>query len=212
MLANMFMHYAFDVWMDRNQPEAPFERYADDAVIHCKTEAEALKILKELDERLKVCKLELHPKKTKIVYCKNKDRKKEYVNTEFDFLGYTFKGVFIKNRRGKMGVNFIASASKASNKAFRDKIKLLEIHKKTGCKIDIIAEVLNPIIRGWCNYFNKYNSSSIRYTLVCIENRIVKWAMCKFKRFRVCKMRAIEWLKEVRKREPKLFVHWTYSF
>jgi group II intron reverse transcriptase/maturase len=208
LLANMFMHYAFDIWMDRSFSKAPFERYADDAVIHCRTEIEAKKILKALDERLKACKLELHPQKTKIVYCKDKDRKRDFPNVEFDFLGYTFKGVFIKSRTGKVGTNFIASASKKANKIFRAKIKALKIHKKTGCKIDMIAELLNPIVRGWVNYFGKYNQSAIKYSIECVERRIVKWAMCKFKRFRGHRQRAETWLKEVRKREPKLFVHW----
>ncbi len=212
ILANMFMHYAFDIWMDRSFSTSPFERYADDAVIHCKTEKEALEILEALDERLKTCKLELHPQKTKIVYCKDKDRKNEYSNTEFDFLGYTFKGVFIKSRTGKMGINFIASASKKSNELFRAKIKAMEIHKKTGCKLDIIAEWLNPIVRGWVNYFNKYNPSAIRYSLQCLECRIIKWAMCKFKRFRGHRQRAKVWLNEVKKREPNLFVYWKFSY
>jgi len=210
LLANMFMHYAFDMWMDRNFPYTPFERYADDAVIHCRTEIEAEKILKALDERMKTCKLELHPQKTKIVYCKDKDRINEYSNVEFDFLGYTFKGVFIKCRTGKMGINFIASASKKANKLFRAKIKALEIHKKTGSKIDMIAELISPIIRGWINYFGKYNPAAIKYTLDCVERRIVKWVMCKFKRFRGHRKRAETWLSKVRKREPNLFAHWKY--
>ena len=94
---------------------------------------------------------------------------------------------------------------------FRAKIKALEIHKKTGSKIDMIAELLNPIVRGWVNYFAKYNQSAIRYSIECVERRIVKWAMCKFKSFRGHKQRAEAWLKEVRKREPKLFEHWKYG-
>nr|WP_312579326.1 group II intron reverse transcriptase/maturase [Sedimentibacter sp.] len=210
LLANMFMHYAFDIWMDRSFPYAPFERYADDAVIHCRTEIEAEKILKVLDERMRTCKLELHPQKTKIVYCKDKDRRKEYSNVEFDFLGYTFKGLFIKNRTGKLGTNFIASASKKSNQLFRDKIKALKIHKKTGCKIDMIAENINPIVRGWINYFGKYNVQAIKYSLDCVERRLIRWAMCKFKRFRGHRRMAEKWLSEVRKREPNLFAHWKY--
>lgn len=211
LLANMFMHYAFDMWMDRSFPYAPFERYADDAVIHCRTEIEAEKILKALDERMKTCKLELHPQKTKIVYCKDKDRIKEYSNVEFDFLGYTFKGLFIKNKTGKLGTNFIASASKKSNKLFRDKIKALEIHKKTGCKIEMIAEIINPIVRGWINYFGRYNAQAIRYSLDCVERRLVRWAMCKFKRFRGHRRMAEQWLSEVRKREPNMFAHWKFQ-
>ena len=134
--------------------------------------------------------------------------------TEFDFLGYTFRAVYMKCRDGVMRYNFIASVSKTSAKSFRDKIKALEIHKKTGCKIDIIAEMLNPLIRGWMNYFGKYNPSAMKYTLQCIERRIVKWAMCKYKNLRGHRRRAEEWLSTVRKREPKLFAHWNkmYSY
>ncbi|WP_279279296.1 group II intron maturase-specific domain-containing protein [Sporotomaculum syntrophicum] len=105
----------------------------------------------------------------------------------------------------------MASASKNSNKAFRDKIKTLEIHRKTGCKIDMIAEVINPTIRGWTNYFCKYNPQAIKYSLDCVDRRLVKWAMCKFKRFRGHRKRAEVWLSEVKKREPNLFAHWQYD-
>lgn len=209
MLANMFLHYVFDMWMKRNFPQAPFERYADDRVVHCKTKEEAVFIKECLTKRFAECRLELHPTKTRIVYCKDKDRTKEEDLTEFDFLGYTFKAVHIMCRDGKTRLNFIASVSKTSAKAFRDKIKMLEIHKKTGCKIDMIAEILNPMLRGWINYFGKFNPSAMRYTLQCIERRIVKWAMSKYKRFRGHRRRAEKWLESVRKREPKLFAHWS---
>ena len=214
VLANMFLHYVFDMWMKRNFPQAPFERYADDGVVHCKTKEEAVFIKECLTKRFAECRLELHPTKTRIVYCKDKDRTKDEDLTEFDFLGYTFKAVHIMCRDGKTRLNFIASVSKTSAKAFRDKIKMLEIHKKTGCKIDMIAEILNPMLRGWINYFGKFNPSAMRYTLQCIERRIVKWAMCKYKRFRGHRRRAEKWLECVRKREPKLFAHWSrlYSY
>lgn len=214
VLANMFLHYVFDMWMKRNFPQAPFERYADDGVVHCRTKEEALYIKEQLVKRFEECKLELHPVKTRIVYCKDKDRTKEEELTEFDFLGYTFKAVYMKCRDGVMRHNFIASVSKTSAKNFRDKIKALEIHKKTGCKIDIIAEMLNPLIRGWMNYFGKFNPSAMKYTLQCIERRIVKWAMCKYKNLRGHRRRAEEWLSTIRKREPKQFSHWDrmYSY
>ena len=210
----MFLHYVFDMWMKRNFPQTPFERYADDGVIHCGTKEEALYIKEKLVERFAECKLELHPVKTRIVYCKDKDRTKKEELTEFDFLGYTFKAVYIKCRDGIMRYNFIASVSKTAAKNFREKIKSLEIHKKTGCKIDNIAEILNPMIRGWMNYFGRFNPSAMKYTLQCIERRIVKWAMCKYKRFRGHRRRAEKWLSAIRKREPKLFAHWSrmYSY
>lgn len=208
VLANMFLHYVFDMWMKRNFPQAPFERYADDGVVHCRTKEEALYIKGCLAKRFADCKLELHPTKTRIVYCKDKDRTKDEDLTEFDFLGYTFKAVYVMCRDGKPRLNFIAFVSKTSAKTFRDKIKKLEIHKKTGCKIDMIAEMLNPLLRGWINYFGKFNPSAMRYTLQCIERRVVKWAMSKYKSLRGHRRKAERWLETVRKREPKLFAHW----
>lgn len=182
--------------------------------VHCRTKEEALHIKEKLAKRFEECKLELHPVKTRIVYCKDKDRTKEEELTEFDFLGYTFKAVYIKCRDGVMRNNFIASVSKTAAKGFRDKIKALEIHKRTGCKIDMIAELLNPMIRGWMNYFGKFNPSAMKSTLQCIERRLIKWAMCKYKSFRGRKQRAEKWLSSIRKREPKLFAHWSriYSY
>ncbi|MFZ3580443.1 group II intron reverse transcriptase/maturase [Virgibacillus sp. DJP39] len=208
VLANLFMHYAFDMWMVRTNSYSPFERYADDAIIHCKTENEAQEILGKLDQRLKKCKLELHPKKTKIIYCKDKDRNDEYPVTKFDFLGYTFRRIFIKDRLGRLQFNFLPSVSNNSAKAFRDKIKMMRIHSFTGRKIEMIAEMINPTVRGWLNYFRKYNPSAVKYSIDCLNRRLVKWAMCKFKRFRGHRTRAESWLKELAKREPKMFPHW----
>ena len=214
VLANMFLHYFFDMWMKRNFPQAPFERYADDGVIHCRTKEEAISIKEKVAVRFEECRLELHPIKTRIVYCKDKDRTRKEELTEFDFLGYTFKAVYIMCKDGKVRHNFIASVSNASAKNFRNKVKGMGIHKKTGCKIDIIAEILNPLIRGWMNYFGKFNPSAMKGTLQCIERRIVKWAMCKYKNFRGRRRRAEKWLCTVRQREPKLFAHWSnlYSY
>ena len=196
--------------MERNYPMAPFARYADDAVIHCKSEKQAKEIKEALTLRMKQCKLELHPDKTRIIYCKDKDRTKDYPITQFDFLGYTYRAVYIKCRDGKLRNNFIASASQKACKSLRNKIKEMELHKMTGSNINIIAEIINPIVRGWINYFNKYNPSAIKYTIECIQRRIVIWAMCKYKHLRGRRQRAEKWLLEVKTREPKLFAHWSY--
>lgn len=210
LLANLFMHYTFDEWMKRKYPYCPFERYADDTVIHCKTEAQAKFILDKVRERMKEHKLELHPIKTKIVYCKDDDRREEKENTQFDFLGYTFKGIFIKNKLGKVKQNFLASVSKGACQSLKQKIKSLEIHKNRASKIEIIAEIINPILRGWINYFGAYNKSAIRGTLQVIQRRLVKWAMRKYKRFRKNRSRAEKWLSEIKRKEPNLFVHWAF--
>ncbi|CAI3237667.1 MAG: group II intron reverse transcriptase/maturase [Clostridium sp.] len=210
VLANIFLHYSFDIWMKRNYPMAPFARYADDAVIHCKSEKEAKEIKEALTLRMQQCKLELHPQKTRIVYCKDEDRTQEYPLTEFDFLGYTYKAVYIKCRDGRMRNNFIASASVKACKSLRDKIKELNLHKMTGSNINIIAEIINPMVRGWINYFSKYNPSDIKYTIECIERRLIKWAMCKYKNLRGRRKLARKWLSEIKIREPKLFAHWNF--
>ena len=210
VLANIFLHYVFDIWMERNYPMAPFARYADDAVIHCKSEKQAKEIKEALTLRMKQCKLELHPDKTRIIYCKDKDRTKDYPITQFDFLGYTYRAVYIKCRDGKLRNNFSVSASQKACKSLRNKIKEMELHKMTGSNINIIAEIINPIVRGWINYFNKYNPSAIKYTIECIQRRIVIWAMCKYKHLRGRRQRAEKWLLEVKTREPKLFAHWSY--
>lgn len=202
--------------MKRNFPQAPFEGYADDGIIHClvlcRTKEEAVFIKENLAKRFEECKLELHPVKTRIVYCKDKDRTRKEELSELDFLGYTFKAVYIKCRDGKVRYNFIASVGKTSSKRFRDKIKSMEIQKSTGCKIDIIAEMLNPLIRGWMNYFGKFNPSAMRRTLQCIERRLIKGAMCKYKNFRSRRYRAEKWLCTVRQREPELFAHWIHLY
>ena len=208
ILAKLFMHYAFDLWLTRNHGNKPFERYADDTVVHCRTEQEAKQLLAEIDGRLKECKLELHPTKTKIVYCQDKERQKQHPNTAFDFLGHTFRKVLIKDRLGRLQMNFIATVSKNAGQALKDKVKSLKIHKRTGSKIEMIAKQLNPILRGWMNYFGKFNRSAMKRTLDCVQRRLIKWAMCKFKRFRKHRRRAEEWLLQVRKRKPYMFAHW----
>lgn len=209
VLANLFMHYTFDKWMEINSPSTPFERYADDGIVHCRTEAEAKETLEKLKKRLNQCKLELHPTKTKIVYCKDKDRTKDYPVTEFDFLGYTFRSMFIKDKRGRLLFNFLPSVSKKSAKAFRDKIKAMELHKMSGSKIEMIAERINPMVRGWLNYFTRYCKSAVKYTIDCLNRRLVKWAMCKYKRFSGHRRNAENWLRQLAKREPNMFPHWT---
>lgn len=156
------MHYAFDTWIDKNFPSCLFERYADDAIVHCKTLSQTKYLRKMLEKRMREVGLELHPEKTRIAYCRDKDRKGDYPITEFDFLGYTYKAMYIMCRDGKMRNNFVCYVSKKSGKVFRDKIKSLEIHKKTESTIQMISEILNPMIRGWVNYFGKFNPSAMK--------------------------------------------------
>ena len=148
LLANLFLHYAFDEWMKRNYPQNPFERYADDAVVHCKTEAEANELRKVIEERLANCKLELHPEKTKIVYCKDDDRRKRYPNEKFDFLGYTFRARRSKNRRGKHFINFTPAVSNKAKKKMTSTMRSWGMHLRSDKTLVDLSRMFNPIIRG----------------------------------------------------------------
>ena len=123
-------------------------------------------------------------------------------------MGYTCRRAFIKDTLGRLQFNFLPSVSKKSAKTFRDKIKAMRIHSFTGSKIEMIAEMINPTVRGWLNYFIKFNASEVKYSNDCLNRRLVKWVMCKFKIFRGHRTLAEKWLKELAKREPKLFSHW----
>jgi RNA-directed DNA polymerase len=212
VLANLFMHYAFDIWMTRNYPNSPFERYADDGIIHCKTEKESQEVLENLNRRMTECKLELHPQKTKVVYCKDRDRTKDYENTEFEFLGYAFHKRFIKDKLGRLQFNFLPAVSPKSAKTFRAKVKDMNIRSRSGSKLEMLAEDLAPIIQGWLNYFGKYGGSEVKSSMHYVNQRLVCWAMSKYKRFRGHQGRAIEWLEALSKREPNMFPHWARGF
>ena len=208
LLANLFLHYAFDEWMKRNYPHNPFERYADDAVVHCKTEAEANKLRKAIEERLADCKLELHPEKTKIVYCKDDDRRKEYPNEKFDFLGYTFRARRSKNRWGKHFINFTPAVSNKAKKKMTSTMRSWGMHLRSDKTLGDLSRMFNPIIRGWMNYYGKYYKSEL-YSVAKIANRTLsRWAMRKYKKLKRHKRRAQQWIAKIAKREPTMFAHW----
>lgn len=208
LLANLFLHYAFDEWMKRNYPHNPFERYADDAVVHCKTEAEANNLRKAIEERLANCKLELHPEKTKIVYCKDDDRRKEYPNEKFDFLGYTFRARRSKNRWGKHFINFTPAVSNKAKKKMTSTMRSWGMHLRSDKTLGDLSRMFNPIIRGWMNYYGKFYKSEL-YSVAKIANRTLsRWAMRKYKKLKRHKRRAQQWIAKIAKREPTMFAHW----
>lgn len=210
ILANLFMHYAFDMWMARNHPEAPFERYADDALIHCGTREEAESIKAELAKRFAECRLEMNEDKTRIACCKSMMNRNEEPITEFDFPGYTFTSTYQKCRDGKCRLSFGPRVSKRAGKSFREKIKALKLHHKVGKTLEEIAEILNPYVRGWVNYFGRFCPSAAKGTFLCIEERILRWARRKYKTLRGHRAKSRKWLEGIRKQHPDLFVHWKY--
>ena len=208
VLANLFLHYAFDNWMERNQPQNPWARYADDAVVHCRTQKEAEKLLHRLKQRFKECGLELHPDKTRIVYCKDDDRREKHEVTSFDFLSYTFRPRRSKNRYGKYFINFTPAVSNKAATYMRQTIRQWRIHLKPGLKLEDIAREVNPVLQGWINYYGRFYKSRMYPVLRHMNQALVQWARRKYKTLETHKTRAENFLGNIAKREPKLFVHW----
>lgn len=208
LLANLFLHYAFDKWMEREHLDISFERYADDALCHCKSKAQAEKLKQDLDARMKEVGLELHSEKTKIVYCKDDDRREAYPCTSFDFLGYTFRPRKSKNRWGKYFINFTPAISNKAAKAIRQASRKWDWSLRSDKQLEDLARMFNPIIRGWVNYYGRYYKSALYPTLKCLERRLVLWATRKYKRLRHHRRRAAQWLRCIARKQPNLFAHW----
>lgn len=208
VLSNLFLHYVFDKWMQRNHPHNPWARYADDAVAHCRSLKEAERLLQQLRVRFEECGLELHPDKTRIVYCKDDDRRGEYRETKFDFLGYTFRSRLSKNRYGKHFINFTPGVSRKACKAIRQTIRNWRLHRKPDKSIEEISRMLNPVIRGWINYYGRFYKSELYTVLRHMNRALVKWVRRKYKRFNNRRRRAEYWLGRLARREPGLFAHW----
>jgi RNA-directed DNA polymerase len=209
VLSNLFLHYMFDLWMKRNHPDTLWCRYADDGLVHCRTEEEAKRLLAELIIRFKECGLELHSDKTKIVYCKDDDRTGRYENESFDFLGYTFRARKVKARSGKYFTGFNPAISNASAKAIRQRMRSWKFHLWSDKTIHELASICKAVLRGWINYYGKFYKSK-RYSVLChLNNALKRWAMRKYKRLKGSIIKASEWLGRVAKLNPQLFPHWS---
>ena len=208
LLANLFLHYGFDLWMQRNYPSIPFERYADDVICHFKSEAQAKWLLGMIGRRMAECKLELNLEKTKIVYCKDGRRKRDYPNVRFDFLGFSFQPRSVKGPSGNLFVGFTPAVSNKAAKAMRDVMRSWQIHLHSGKSIEDLSRMYNPIIRGWVNYYSRFYRSKLHQAFNPFNLMLAKWAMRKYKRFKGHQRRASRWLLMIRKREPYLFAHW----
>jgi RNA-directed DNA polymerase len=208
LLANLFLHYVFDEWMRRNYPQSLWARYADDALVHCRTKEQAEKLRQVLMDRFKACKLELHPEKTRIVYCKDDDRRREYPETSFDFLGYTFRPRRARNCRGEYFVSFLPAISPHAEKAIRQQIHNWRMHLKPGKSIEDLSRMYNPIIRGWIQYYGRFYKSRLYRVLRHFNSALVHWARQKYKKLACHRRRAEHWLGRLARREPRLFAHW----
>lgn len=213
LLANLFLHYTLDKWLEKTDPTVKFARYADDAIIHCRSKGHAEYILNKLDTRVKACGLELHPEKTKIVYCKDYRRKGKYPIVKFDFLGYSFQPRSTKSKRGShMFLGFDCAISISSRKRLADKLEELNIVKLTFKSIVGIAQYLNPKIEGWINYYGKFRKSELTKVFKLLQNRLIRWARQRYKRYKTSLNRAFKWYARIREQFPYLFYHWRVGY
>ena len=208
VLSNLFMHYAFDKWLERHFPDNPFCRYADDGLVHCHSEAQAKTIKAALAIRLQECGLEMHPDKTKIVYCKDSDRQEEHPVTSFDFLGYTFRPRRSKNRWGKYFVNFSPAMSATAGKAIRQAVRRWKLHLRSDKSLLDLARMFKVTIQGWINYYGRFYKSAMYPTLRHINRKLCLWAMRKYKKLNRHRRRAEYRLGAIANQHPGMFPHW----
>jgi group II intron reverse transcriptase/maturase len=208
VLANIFLHYALDLWLAREFPAVPFERYADDVILHCISKAQAQLVRDAIIERLAQVGLELNLDKTRIVYCKDSNRTGSHEHERFDFLGYTFRPRAAQDRSGETFVSFCPALSDDAAKAIRRTIRRWRLHLRCGATLGELAQSINPIVRGWINYYGRFYRSALLRSLDRINEYLMRWAMRKYKRLRRRPQRAWDLVAAARQRQPGLFAHW----
>lgn len=209
VLANLFLHYAFDVWVRREFPSVPFERYADDVIVHCSSREQAEAVLAAVTERLAACGLAVHPDKTRVVYCKQDGRAGSYEHVSFDFLGYTFKPRQARDRRGRFFTAFLPAVSAAAAKRMRQHIRAWHLHRRTNQSLRSLAAIVNPVVRGWIAYYGRFYRSALgALVLRRINEYLIRWVMWKHKPMRGSCKKAAQFLARVAQSDPSLFAHW----
>jgi len=212
LLANLFLHYVFDKWLEKTYPNLMFVRYADDIIVHCKTKEEAEQVLESIKSRMTDCQLRLHEEKTKIVYCKNYKKRSESKEVKFDFLGFSFQPRSSASKRGGMFLGYDCAISESSKKRIISEIRTTKFQRWTNKSIIDIAEFFNAKIRGWINYFGKFRRHKLEVVFRYFERRLSDWARRKYKRFRNSSIKASNWINRLKKEKVKLFAHWDRGF
>ena len=208
LLANLFLHYGFDAWMARKYSSIPFERYADDAIVHCRTKKEAENMREAIILRLAECGLELNLQKTKIVYCQDADRRGKHEHEKFTFLGYEFRPRRARNHRGKYFVSFLPAISVKAATAIRQEIRGWKLQLRSDKSLEDFARMFNPILRGWMQYYGKYYRSMLHPVFRPLNRGLVRWACRKYKKLRNHRRRATQWLRRISIRSAQLWAHW----
>ena len=209
MLANLFMHYAFDLWLEREFPVVKFERYADDAVVHCVSEHQARKVLAALHERMSEVGLELHPDKTRIVYCKDSRRHGSSEHESFTFLGYTFRPRRARRKDGVQFTSFSPAISRDALKKISAEVRSWQLHRHTGMTPADIARWINPKIRGWMTYYGAFGRAELYFLLRRVNTNLTRWLMKTYKRYGTWKKAARAW-SDVAETRPRYFAHWAW--
>jgi RNA-directed DNA polymerase len=213
LIANIFLHYGFDSWMVRTFPGVQFERFADDVVVHCVTERQARYVRDAIGRRLVDIGLELHPDKTKIVYCKDRRRRQDYNQVSFTFCGFTFRPREAYDRKRKQAfTGFMPAVAPEKLTDMSRKAASWRLHRRTTLTLDDLAEDVNPVLRGWLNYFTTFYPSAVIPIGKRMDRHLKRWARRKYKRLERSDKRARAWLKGVRKRSPGLFAHWELRY
>lgn len=208
LLMNLFMHYCFDRWMQRMRPQNPFARYADDAVVHCRSQAEAEHLLAAIGERMAQCKLTMHPDKSKVVYCKNSNRRKEYPVIDFTFLGFTFRPRMSRNKQGTIFTGFLPAASRDAIIRMLGTIKSWQLQRRTPATIEELSERYNPVLHGWWNYYGSFYPSALTRIFFQVDRKLARWARRKHKRMAGHMRQSAQWLARIARQRPSLFVRW----
>lgn len=206
--ANLFLHYALDIWVSRHYPNVRFERYADDGVFHCSTRQEAETLLKALKLRLKECHLALHPEKTKIAYCKDSNRKGKHPQISFDFLGFTFRPRRAMAKHGRVFTGYTPALSRKALKRISTAITKWKFQRWSGHTIEDLARVLNPVVDGWVNYYGHFGRKELYRVHNLLEFALIRWARKKYKKLRRSYRKSREFIARLRKQQPGLFAHW----
>lgn len=214
LLANLFLHYGLDKWIEQHHPSIRFVRYADDIILHCQTEEEAQAVLVSVQDRLKNCKLQLNEQKTKIVYCQDYRREKKHYRKKFDFLGFSFQPRAKRSHREEGGVflGYDCAISAESRRRITHEIKSTNFHRWSNDPIEKIAERFNPKLRGWLNYYGKFQRSEMNRVFRVFHFRLMKWMLNRYKSLKGSKVRAYQWIRQLRRDQPNLFHHWSQGF
>jgi RNA-directed DNA polymerase len=208
ILMNLFMHYAFDTWMQRGSPNCPFARYADDAVVHCRSRKQAEYVMRSIASRLADCGLTMHPDKSKVVYCKDSNRTAQHPNVSFTFLGFTFRPRKAHSKQDQLFTSFLPGASDDALRRMRQAVRRWRLNRQTHVTLADVARLYNPVIQGWWQYYGAFYKTAMLGIFQHIDRALERWARRKYKALHRRKAASVGWLDKMQAAAPLMFHHW----